>query len=65
LDYVAEERVPKSFVLQIISQNRSLESVAVNFDGFSKEEVLKEVKDNPLLKTLVDLVMPNKSQFLV
>jgi len=64
LDYVAEKRVPKSFVLQIISQNRSLESVAVNFDGFSKEEVLKEVKDNPPLKTLIDLVIP-KSQIRV
>jgi len=57
--YVALSRVSKSFVLQICSQNPSLESIAVNCSG-STSEVAKEVKvNNPRLtklRTTIDLV---------
>jgi len=55
LDYLAVFWVPKPIILGIVSQNPSLECLALNFKGDSKK-VLKEI-DNPRLKSLVNLVI--------
>jgi len=53
-DYVADTRVSQLFIVGLVSQNPSLEFLAVNFSG-NKADVLREV-NNSRLKTLVELV---------
>jgi len=53
--YIAAVKVTKSFVLKIMSQNPSLESVSVNLDCPALQ-VLEGV-NNPRLKKLTNLVI--------
>jgi len=58
-EYVASVNVTKSFVLKIMSQNPSLESLAVNFDC-EESEILAEIS-NPRLTKLTKLVIIRRS----
>jgi len=54
-DYVSAKRLLKSFVLLVLSQNPSLELLAVNLVD-KRSDVLKEIYNNPRF-ILVDLVI--------
>jgi len=61
-EYVASLKVTKSFVLKIMSQNPSLESLAVNFDC-EESEILAEINNNSRLTKLTKLVIIRCSSY--
>jgi len=55
-DCVAAERVPSSYVVNIILQNPSLTHVAANFDKYEEEVMLKECNKTQRPMKLINLV---------